>query len=58
MAKKLSIGDTVTDVSGCKAEVVAVDTARNKVAIKVTEESGNSAMREGKTYTVPRAQVK
>ena len=58
MAKKFSIGDTVTDISGAKGKVVASDEARGRVAIKVTEEGVNSAMRKGKTYDIPASQVR
>lgn len=55
---KFRVGQKVTDVSGAKGKVVAVDPARKRVAIKVTDEGTNSHMREGKTYDVPESQVK
>lgn len=58
MAKKFSIGQTVTDISGAKGKVVAVDSARGKIGIRVTEAGTNSHMREGHEYTVPISQVK
>jgi len=58
MGKKFSIGQEVTDVSGAKGKVVAVDSDRGKVAIKITEEGTNSHMREGREYSVPAKQVK
>lgn len=55
---KHKVGDTVTDISGAKGKVVAVDPTRGRVAIKVTEEGTNSHMREGKTYDIPAKQVR
>lgn len=55
---KFRVGQKVTDISGAEGKVVAVDPARKRVAVKVTDEGTNSHMRKGKTYDIPESQVK